>query len=44
MLAMHQLQHDQIRFATAAEGLFKQLMTTKIHNRSQQSAEALRIF
>jgi hypothetical protein len=43
MLAMHQLQHGQIRFATAAEGLFKQLMTTKIHNRSQQSAEGLRI-
>jgi len=44
MLAMDQLQHGQIQFATAAEGLFKQSMTTEIHNRSRQSAEGLQIF
>jgi len=44
MLGMEQLQHDQVHFATAAEGLFKQLMTAKIHNHSRQSAEGLQSF
>jgi len=32
MLGMEQRLHDQVHFATAAEGHFKQLMTAKIHN------------
>jgi hypothetical protein len=43
MLGMEQLHHAQVHFATAAETLFKQSITTEIHNRTRQSAEGLPI-
>jgi hypothetical protein len=43
MLGMEQLHHAQVHFATAAETLFKQSITTEIHNRTRQSAEGLQI-